>query len=906
MKKNYKLNSGQHLKFQYVLSLFILFFLSGEYYTQQTYTFTNCGSTGSLGPTAAMTGTAYSATNLSGSVTINPQGVQNFTVPITGGYRIECRGAQGYGTFGGRGAIMAGDFTLTAGTVLKIIVGQAGSPPISPGTNQYGGGGGSFVTYTNNVPLVIAGGGGGSWATAFTAVTDGTTSPNGNSALNGSTNGAGGTGGNGGGSGNFGDGGGGLSGNGSGAAAGLSFVNGGTGGAQYGHGGFGGGAGASSWDNRRGCGGGGYSGGGGADGGTTLLPEGGGGGSLNNGVNPTNLSGANLGHGRVIIQELCSVKIFATGGTNSVTPAICSGQSLTLTTTAISNYTWSTGNTTNTMIVVTPVASQTYSIIGTSSLACQAIGNMSVTVNSGVPVLSISNPSPNICLGRSTTLTANGAITYTWNPSIQNGVSFTPASSAQYTVTGQNGCGISTATTGVTVAPLPVTASASPTLVCEGYPSTLTAIAAVNGYTWWPVANTGSLISVAPTANTIYTVVASDGTCSGTATLALQTKTTPTITASGSATQICQGQSVNLSASGAGTGGTYSWSPGNGIGSSISVSPASSTLYVVIGTNSLNCSAQSQQIILVDPSPVLNITATQTLVCTGSTVNLTVSGGTNYVWTSGPSTPQYVVTVNGPAVYTVTGQHTSNPCTASKTITLSAVVPAVTVSSNTAVCTGASATLSASGATSYTWNSVPGSGPTYVASPANTTTYYLVANTQSLTVNCISNHSVIVTVNPNPTVTAATVKSLTCKGEANTLTATGAVNYSWGPTGAGSSVVIHPTITTVYTVTAIDANGCEGVVIVQAKVSTCPGFVENSVEPLISLYPNPTSGDLTIKGTNDIDLRLINSIGQVIAEIKMNQSNAYTAKLESLSPGVYFLVGEQGDEKVLEKIVVTK
>src|SRR5687768_1210416 len=113
---------------QIPLSKFFLFITTALFYYntygQQSYTFTNAGSTGSVGPTQAQVNNSYTNTNLSGSVTVSPQGIQNFTIPVTGAYRVEALGGQGYGSFGGRGASIAGDFTLTAGTVLKIAVGQ--------------------------------------------------------------------------------------------------------------------------------------------------------------------------------------------------------------------------------------------------------------------------------------------------------------------------------------------------------------------------------------------------------------------------------------------------------------------------------------------------------------------------------------------------------------------------------------------------------------------------------------------------------------------------------------------------------------------------------------------------------------------------------------------------------------
>src|SRR5688572_5842305 len=121
MKQNYLLKKGPQIcntVFRVCAFLFS-FVLSLNLTAQQTYSFTNASATGSAGPTQGQVNTAYGSTNLNGSVVVNPQGIQNFTIPVSGPYRIQARGGQGYGTFGGRGAIMIGDFTLTAGTVLK-------------------------------------------------------------------------------------------------------------------------------------------------------------------------------------------------------------------------------------------------------------------------------------------------------------------------------------------------------------------------------------------------------------------------------------------------------------------------------------------------------------------------------------------------------------------------------------------------------------------------------------------------------------------------------------------------------------------------------------------------------------------------------------------------------------------
>jgi hypothetical protein len=285
--------------------------------SQFTFTFTNGTQTGRLGPSLANLLATYNvAVNswLSNTALFNAiNGIQLWTVPATGTYRIEAAGAQGStatGITGGLGARMRGDFTLTQGEIIRILVGQ-----IAPNTSgrenlSSSGGGGSFVVRTpyNTLGsiLVIAGGGGGT-GNERPAESNGNITTTGG---NGST-GTGGVSGNGGNAGTSaaGSGGGFLTdGQGSGTAGGLSYLNGGLGGdisATYSinGGGFGGGGSVTSGGNSRYGGGGGYSGGGSSSslaGATTGL-WGGGGGSFNSGVNQLNTSGANSGNGFVTI-----------------------------------------------------------------------------------------------------------------------------------------------------------------------------------------------------------------------------------------------------------------------------------------------------------------------------------------------------------------------------------------------------------------------------------------------------------------------------------------------------------------------------------------------------------------------------------------------------------------------------
>ena len=294
-----------------LISFLLTVGLFSEGKAQTAYLFTTAGATGATGPTQAQINAEYTGTNLQGTVS-SSSGTQSWTVPTTGVYSIEATGAQGYGPFGGRGAKMKGDFFLTAGEILKIVVGQEGVAFSGSGTNQYGGGGGSFVTDNTNTPFVVAGGGGGNWVGSYNSTVDASITTSGNAGVSSAGGAAGGTNGQGGGSFSSADGGGGLLTNGAGTSGGFAFVNGAGGGVATngGNGGFGGGGGGSSWNNQRCGGGGGYSGGGGAYHNSSVggNPQGGGGGSFIaiSGTNQESLAGFQLGDGTVTITPLTS------------------------------------------------------------------------------------------------------------------------------------------------------------------------------------------------------------------------------------------------------------------------------------------------------------------------------------------------------------------------------------------------------------------------------------------------------------------------------------------------------------------------------------------------------------------------------------------------------------------------
>lgn len=185
-----------------------------------------------------------------------------------------------------------------------------------------------------------------------------------------------------------------------------------------------------------------------------------------------------------------------------------------------------------------------------------------------------------------------------------------------------------------------------------------------------------------------------------------------------------------------------------------------------------------------------------------------------FCWTPGPNdigihtfsleVEDNACPIPGLNIYTYTINVTPNPN------------PPTTAGADRVICQGGStqltATTAASGVT-YSWSPSTGLSCTNcqspTASPNNTTVYTVTASYPD---GCSSSDDVRVTVNPTPTVSVFPASATICTGGAITLTATGSstvASYTWNPGNlSGASVVVSPSATTTYTVTAYDAAGC--------------------------------------------------------------------------------------------------
>ena len=437
-----------------------------------------------------------------------------------------------------------------------------------------------------------------------------------------------------------------------------------------------------------------------------------------------------------------------------------------------------------------------------------------------------------MCAGNTSTLSASGAGTYTWNTGfVGTNLLITPTTTTNYTVTGNNVAGCAgTKTIQVSVASNPTVAAANRT-ICAGSSTVLTASGATS-YTWNTGATTSS-ISVSPTVTTNYTVVGANASgCVNTKTVSVTVNSAPTINLSANPTTICSGKSSTLTASGA---SSYTWSVG-GSGSSKVVAPISTSVYTVTGTSS-GCVGNATVAVNVNPTPTVSVN--DQTICPGGTATITASGANTYLWDNGSTASSIVDSPGANTVYTVTGNSLGCSNTKTVSVTIGGFISLNITPSPANICLGGSITLVASGASSYTWNT--GDISSAISVTPGTTTDYTVYGSNG---SCTGSQTVSVFVNPNPTLVTTASSSTICVGNTTSLSVSGANSYTWNPGNfVGSSYSVNPLSTTGYTVVGIDVNGCvatqtSAVIVDQLPTSAIAGSSQTLCATTVNLSGN--------------------------------------------------------------------
>ncbi|MDP4266311.1 MAG: T9SS type A sorting domain-containing protein [Bacteroidota bacterium] len=442
-----------------------------------------------------------------------------------------------------------------------------------------------------------------------------------------------------------------------------------------------------------------------------------------------------------------------------------------------------------------------------------------------------------ICTGKSTVILAMGG-SYSWYSNPAGFSSTSSYNTVSPTVTTTYYCKISKGTMSVTKSvkvtvnslPTPVATVTGTTTICGGNGVTINA---TGGSTYlWSTGNTDSIVTVYPTSTTTYVVTAIKGGCTASAITPVVTvnpKFTPVLTSTKKA--FCNGLSTTLMASPAGSS-NYSWGTtagylSNGASSSISVSPATTTTYIVTVTQTVNtvaCTGTAQTVVIVYPSPTSPSAGVDQTICGGVTTTCTGSGGSSYLWSTGSTSNYITVKPAATSTYDVTVSSAQGcTATAQAIITVNAApTPSLDFTAQT-VCTGTSATFTASGAGTgtYLWSNGDATAATTIANPTVTATYTVTvtdANACTATINA----KLIVNKLPVP---VASSNVTICPGTSTKLSVTGGASgatYAWSSGASTQYNTVSPAASTTYTVTVTNVGGCSATATNSVTVITAP------------------------------------------------------------------------------------
>jgi gliding motility-associated-like protein len=497
----------------------------------------------------------------------------------------------------------------------------------------------------------------------------------------------------------------------------------------------------------------------------------------------------------------------------------------------------------------------TYSVAASGCMAAGS-GTTSITINPvTTPVTGFSYTSPVCANGTNPTPIPTGGFTNGGTYSSTSGITInsttgvidlSSSTPGTYTITysvAATTCGpAGSSTSSITIDPvtIPVTGFSYTTPVCANGTNPVPAPSGgfASGGTYSSSAGltvnvSSGIIDLSTSTPGTYTVtysVAASG-CSATGSSTTSITILPVIaptTGFSYTTPVCLNGTnpTSIPVSGFTTGGTYSSTAGLSINAgtgAIDLSLSTSGTYTVtytIAATACSPAGSSTASITINSVPIA--TAGSNVPCSGGALNLTSSGGTSYVW-NGPAgfnnstqNPTInTVTTSNAGTYTVTVSDANGCFTTATTSALINPSPAITITGITTICSGNSTTLTASGASTYSWNTGTLT-PDITVNPAANSTYTVTGTDGN---GCFATQTATVTITA-PAVAAITGNPTVCSGESTTLTASGGSVFLWSTGETTSSITLNPVTSATYSV--IVGSGCPDTATVNVTVNSNP------------------------------------------------------------------------------------
>jgi gliding motility-associated-like protein len=338
---------------------------------------------------------------------------------------------------------------------------------------------------------------------------------------------------------------------------------------------------------------------------------------------------------------------------------------------------------------------------------------------------------------------------------------------------------------------------------------------------------------------------------------------------------------------------TYVWT--NGITTYTLPNPQNLTAgnYTYVVTDALTgCVINAGFFISQPPAMNLNVTASSPTVCAGTSISFTAanSGGVpgpgyTYTWSGGPATSTYAPFhgLSGVYIHTVSSRD-GNSCLITATVAANIIANPVINIASASICPLKTGTISALGATSYTWSD-NSNGTSLSDNPLVTTTYSLVGAAAGCTSTATG--SIVLNSVPVPTLSS---NSPVCNNQSLSFNAIGGSSYQWtGPLAFSSSAqnpVVNPATparTGVYNVTVTAANTCTNTASISVTVNPTPVLAATGSTVCINTAVNlgvnaPAAVSYSWTGPNSFTSA---SQNPSITIPSVSSSGTYTVKISS-------------------------
>lgn len=270
----------------------------------------------------------------------------------------------------------------------------------------------------------------------------------------------------------------------------------------------------------------------------------------------------------------------------------------------------------------------------------------------------------------------------------------------------------------------------------------------------------------------------------------------------------------------------------------------------------------------------VQITPNNSQICGGNSIVLNASGANTYNWSTGSTGSSITVSPSTTTSYTVTGTN-SVGCSGTATATVT-VNPLSTITASSTlpdICVGSTATLSASGASTYNW-STGESSASITVSPTSSSTYTVTGTNSD---GCTGSATITVNVYEQPNITISSTDTTICTSTSTTLTGNSDISgtsFIWSNNISGSSITVTPIATTTYSVTGTSPDGCTSSAFLTINVSQPPVINYTTIQP----HCGQSNGNI------------ITNVNGGVPPFTYQWSNGATSpNLNNLSVGSYYL-----------------